>query len=382
MEPVSVLLIEDNLADQRLIIEMLKEFRFLKYLFFSSETLSNGLEKLKNNKIDIILLDLNLPDSNGKQTFDSVMFYAKDVPVVLVSGLEDAELSIKLIREGAQDFVTKQNLNSQILEKTIKYSIERKNNERELENYKIHLEELVKNRTEELEIANKTKDKFFSIIAHDLKNPFAGLLSSCELLKRSIVKQDMCKIEKHTDSIYNSSKRAYTLLDDLLNWSRLQMGKCKEKKERFNINSIINETITNLQNFADVKEIEIAISGNETYETFFDIEMFKTIIRNLTSNAIKYSQKGSKVIVEITEFNEKQYKIAIKDFGVGICEANIQRLFNLNSSYTTYGTANEKGTGLGLILCKEFAEKNGSEIRVESEENNGSTFSFIVEKIK
>lgn len=238
------------------------------------------------------------------------------------------------------------------------------------------------NSNKKLKELNLTKDKFFSIIAHDLKNPFAGLLSSCELLKRNIVKQDLTKIEKNTESIYTSSRKAYTILEDLLNWAKLQMGNCEVKKEKFNIHYLICDVLEGLQNIAEAKEIKFIISDNVKAVAFFDIEMFKSIVRNFATNAIKFSSKGEKIFIEITEFNENYLKISIKDTGVGINIKDMAKLFRIDISHTTYGTADEKGTGLGLILCKDFAEKNGSEILVESEANKGSTFSFTVEKVK
>lgn len=246
-----------------------------------------------------------------------------------------------------------------------------------------NLEKKVEQRTEELEIANKTKDKFFSIIAHDLKNPFAALLSSCELLKRSIVKQDMKKIEKYSDAIYNSSKNAYSLLENLLKWASLQLGQLKVKKEKFNISLLINDALACIQNIANEKEIEIEVINRDVKncDVIFDLEMFKALIRNLVTNAIKFINKGEKVFVEFYDSDEKYIKVKVKDTGIGISKEDIEKLFRIDVSPISYGTNNEKGTGLGLLLCKDFAEINGSEIFVESEANKGSTFSFSVEKV-
>lgn len=244
-----------------------------------------------------------------------------------------------------------------------------KKHERELQLSKDKLEEL-----------NATKDKFFSIIAHDLKNPFAALLTSCELLKRSAAKQDINKMEKLSDSISNSSKDAYRLLENLLDWSRLQLGKFEVCKECFNVSSIITDAISSLQNTAALKKIEIIAPDNKNACAFFDREMFKAIIRNFTTNAIKFSHTGEKVIIEMNEFNEKEFKILVKDTGIGISKNDLCKLFRIDISHTTLGTSGEKGTGLGLCLCKDFAEKNGSELFVESEEGKGSTFGFTVEK--
>ena len=136
-----------------------------------------------------------------------------------------------------------------------------------------------------------------------------------------------------------------------------------------------------MQCIAIDKGVEIIVSPNKKAEAFFDIEMFKLIIRNFTTNAIKFSNKEGKVILKISEFNEKYYKISVEDTGIGISENDLSKLFRINISQTTLGTSSEKGTGLGLILCKDFIEKNDCQIFVESEINKGSVFSFTVEKI-
>ena len=159
------------------------------------------------------------------------------------------------------------------------------------------------------------------------------------------------------------------------------MGKFEIRKEKFNICSLINIATDGLQCIAIDKGVEIIVSPNKKAEAFFDIEMFKLIIRNFTTNAIKFSNKEGKVILKISEFNEKYYKISVEDTGIGISENDLSKLFRINISQTTLGTSSEKGTGLGLILCKDFIEKNDCQIFVESEINKGSVFSFTVEKI-
>jgi len=259
---------------------------------------------------------------------------------------------------------------------------ELKQAQKEISELNANLEKEVQKRTEELEIAIKTKDKFFSIIAHDLKNPFAALLSSCELLKHSIAKQDMTKIERFADSIYVSSQNAYSLLENLLKWASLQLGKIEVKKEKFNICILINEALTSIQNSANEKEIEIKILNYavKNCNVLFDKEMFKALIRNLVTNAIKFSNKGGEVFIEILDLKEKYINVRVKDAGIGISTENMEKLFRMDVSHVSYDTSNKKGTGLGLLLCMDFAKINGSEIIVESEEGKGSIFSFFAEK--
>jgi signal transduction histidine kinase len=260
---------------------------------------------------------------------------------------------------------------------------ELENAKEEINQVNTSLEKKVKNRTEELAIANKTKDIFFSIIAHDLKNPFAGLLSSSELLKSSIAKQDMIKIKKYADSISSSSKNAYCLLENLLKWASLQLGKLEVKKEKFNICLLISEALTTIQNIANEKEIEIKIVNRDVKNcnVIFDLEMFKALIRNLVTNAIKFSNKGEKVFIEFFDSGKTLLTIKVIDKGIGISKKDIDNLFKIDVSHLSHGTNNETGTGLGLLLCRDFAKINGSDIFVESEPGKGSTFSFSLEKV-
>jgi len=326
---------------------------------------TQALQSVKTKTPDLILLDIQMPGMDGFEVCKMLKanLLTKEIPIIFLTAATESENIIHGFELGAVDYITKP-FNVPELIARVATHIE----------LKLSKEKLIE--------LNATKDKFFSIIAHDLKNPFADLLSSCELLKRSITKQDMNKIEKYTDNICNSSKNAYNLLENILNWSLLQMGKFTVKKEKFNIHYLICDALIGLQNIVIEKEIEIKVIGDKKAEAFFDIEMFKAIIRNFATNAIKFSNKKEKVIVEITEFNETAFKVSVKDSGVGISEEDLLKLFRIDISHITQGTNNEKGTGLGLILCKDFAKKNGSEIFVESEEGKGSIFSFTVEKFR
>lgn len=222
---------------------------------------------------------------------------------------------------------------------------------------------------------NATKDKFFSIIAHDLKNPFNDIIGFTQLLALNINKYDKNKIEKFADIIHQSSKLAYNLLENLLDWSRAQTGTLKYQPETILLNRIINENIDLLGSMAKNKGIKIFSEIESNIFVIADKNMVHTIVRNLLSNAIKYTNIGGHI--NITNYSNKKYsEISIVDNGIGISEVNIDKMFRIDESFSTSGTEKEKGTGLGLILCKEFVEKNGGKIWVKSEEGKGSTFTF------
>ncbi len=224
---------------------------------------------------------------------------------------------------------------------------------------------------------NATKDKFFSIIAHDLKNPFNDIIGFTQLLALNINKYDNNKIEKFADIIHQSSKLAYSLLENLLDWSRTQTGTLQFRPEKLLLNHIINENIELLTSTAKNKGIKIYSELDSDIYVLADKNMLKTIIRNLISNAIKYTNIGG--FINIKNYIDKKFvEVSITDNGIGISSDNINKLFRIDEGFSTTGTENEKGTGLGLILCKEFVERNGGKIWVKSEEEKGSTFTFTL----
>ncbi len=237
---------------------------------------------------------------------------------------------------------------------------------------------------QQLKEINATKDKFFSIIAHDLKNPLGSMISTTELLTNPEYQFDDKEYEEIFDSLHLSAKNLYNLLDNLLTWSRSQRGKIAFDPDYHNLSEMVNINIALLKGSAEAKGIQIFSSLPQELSAFFDYNMINATIRNLMSNAIKFTKpNGSVTISSESLLNDddsvpKNILISIKDNGVGISEEDIHKLFRIDISHTTIGTGEEKGTGLGLVLCKEFVEKNGGQIFVESKLNFGSTFSFTL----
>ena len=228
---------------------------------------------------------------------------------------------------------------------------------------------------------NTTKDKFFSIIAHDLKNPFTSLLSISELLSQHYEALDEEDKKSGIDCFHDSARRIYSLLENLLVWSRTQTGMVKFTPIEFDIAELAEECYDLLALSAEEKGLEFHIWTGENQKVFADREMIHTVIRNLLHNAIKYSKPGGKVTLLIKEIENHLVKIAVKDEGVGIPADRLGELFNLASKANCDGTAGEKGTGLGLIVCKEFVEKNNSRLIVKSKVGEGSEFSFYLQLV-
>jgi signal transduction histidine kinase len=284
-----------------------------------------------------------------------------------VTDLKQAEANLK-------------NLNAELEQKVIE-----RTHDIESANYRLHheltdrilAEEALKKSESQLKELNATKDKFFNIVAHDLKNPFTSLIGSSELLFRNIDQMDNEKIKTLALILNDASKSGYAILQNLLDWSRSQTGLLKFNPENINLRNLIDEHILNLEQISYNKEIKIHSEVKDDLFIYSDKNMIKTIMRNLLSNAIKYSYRSGKVIVSAA-VNDREVIISVKDNGIGIPEENIKKIFRIDAKYSVPGTENEQGTGLGLKLCKEFVEKLGGKIWVESIEHKGSEFKFSI----
>lgn len=226
---------------------------------------------------------------------------------------------------------------------------------------------------------NAAKDKFFSIIAHDLKNPFMGILGFTEILNNSFDQYDDAEKKKMISFVKRSAESAYKLLENLLEWSRIQIGGVKISPEQIDISILINEAITSLKDASQIKNVKIITTVQNDTFVFADSEMVKAIIRNLLTNALKFSYSDSYIKITSEEDSENT-KIMITDKGIGIKPETLNNLFRIDKAVSTKGTLGEKGTGLGLILCKEFLQKNNGKLLIDSVVNKGSTFTVILPK--
>jgi len=248
---------------------------------------------------------------------------------------------------------------------------------REMEELNTGLELLVEQRTSKLVEIVSTNAKFLSIIAHDLRSPFSSILGILELLKMSLKELDKNEIEKYIEIVYNSANNTLTLLDNLLVWALSQNKEKNFKPIKINLYELLREEIENLKTLASQKQITLRHSVKPDLNVTADIQMVKTILRNLINNAIKYTNVNGEIIIDANEVNQ-YIEIAIKDNGIGISAEDQRKLFKIDAFHSTPGTHDEKGTGLGLLLCKEFVELHGGNIRIESEAGKGSRFAFTL----
>ena len=233
-------------------------------------------------------------------------------------------------------------------------------------------------KNQELINLNATKDKFFSIIAHDLRSPFNSFLGLTEFMAEELPNLTMSQLQEMVVGMNKSATNLYRLLENLLNWSQIQKGTIPFNPEEVQIGLVIGESIEMIQEQAINKKIEITTYIPDGLVVFADCNMLQTIIRNLVSNAIKYTNKGGHISLSVKATNNKNIGIAIHDTGIGMSRKMVDNLFRIDINANRKGTDGEPSTGLGLLLCKEFVEKHGGKIRVDSEEGIGSTFYFTL----
>jgi PAS domain S-box-containing protein len=233
----------------------------------------------------------------------------------------------------------------------------------------------------ELEELNRNKDTFFSIIAHDLRSPFNSIIGFSNLMKEDVNSLSANEIKEYAGFINLTAVQTLRLLENLLNWARLQQGKINFNPEKIRMDDAINEVFLMYTEVAKKKEITLINRFDSDVDIYGDEEMLKTILRNLVSNAIKFTGAGGQVTISLKDMGD-HVVVEITDTGTGISDEHQKKLFQGGVNQSTPGTGNEKGTGLGLILCKDFVEKHGGSIRVESEEGKGSKFFFSLPKKK
>jgi signal transduction histidine kinase len=226
---------------------------------------------------------------------------------------------------------------------------------------------------EELKELNATKDKFFSIISHDLKNPFSGLIGISDILISDIQNKQYENLEEYAMLVKESSTQGYKLLTNLLEWARLQTNTISVKIAPISLEAVVDQAKTTIQPKALHKKIQIQCQCERNYMVMADDNMLNTVMRNLLSNAIKFTPEGGSITIS-GKTEEDRIILSVKDTGVGIREQDIPKLFRIDTNFSTKGTNRESGTGLGLILCKEFIEKMNGEIWLKSEVGKGTEF--------
>ncbi|MCP4154684.1 MAG: hybrid sensor histidine kinase/response regulator [bacterium] len=319
-----------------------------------------ALEMIPDAKPDLVLLDVMMPEMDGFEVAESLKQNpaTKEIPIIFLTAKADATDIVKGFGLGAVDYVTKPFNGAELLSRV-----------------KTHLE--LKFAREELKQLSATKDKLFSIIAHDIRNPLQNSLLYSDSLENDYDRFDDEKRKKYIHKVFNSTHQISALLKNLLAWSRSQMELIVPLPEQVDLSTLAAEAIDLAKINADKKEITVLSRIEPGTMAFADKNMIPTVLRNLLSNSVKFTNTGGNIKIKADK-KDGCVEVAVCDDGVGINEEEIAGIFRIDHQKTKLGTNKEKGTGLGLILCKEFVEKNKGTIAVESTPGKGSCFKFTL----
>ncbi len=241
-----------------------------------------------------------------------------------------------------------------------------------------HAEEEIKRKSDQLELTNREKDKFFSIIAHDLRSPFNAFLGLTEIMAEELNSLSQDEIKSIAESMKKSARKLFSLLENLLQWSRMQQGIYEFQPIKINLKSIINHNIDLYKETCINKDITVINNINDKIEIEADAPMINSIVRNLISNAVKFTPRSGYITIFSKNIDDNKVEIYVQDTGIGMSEDFKKKLFRIDEQTSRTGTEGEASTGLGLLLCKEFVEKHAGIIKIESEEGKGSIFSFTM----
>jgi signal transduction histidine kinase len=354
-----ILIAEDIPRNMEIVCSILKKSG---YRFAMAGDGKQAVEMAPLVKPDLILMDVMMPEMNGFEACELLKKdpALKDIPIIFLTAKADTMDIVKGFEIGAVDYVTKPFKGTELLSRV-----------------RTHLE--LKLSREKLKELNATKDKFFSIIAHDLKDPLSYLLLAADTMVNDYDSLDEVKRKDYLRRFHKNSQQLSSLLENLLTWSRSQRGLMVRKPEKIDIASLVATSMRLLRENAGKKEIRLTSKVEPETYAFADKNMIRTVLRNLISNAIKFSYPGGEVIVSASPAQPfEPVKISVTDQGVGISEENQAGLFHLDRIKSSLGTHKEKGTGLGLILSKEFVEKNNGTISVSSQLGKGTGFVFTL----
>lgn len=359
-QPVSILIVDDTAVNIKYLGSLLTEQDYIVEFALNAK---EALEWVQKKEFDLILLDVMMPEMDGYTLCTKLkeIEEVKDIPVIFITAKISKEDIIKGLSVGAVDYIAKPF-----------------NREELLLRVKAHI--TIQLQKKELQNLNLTKNKFFSIIAHDLINPFNALLSFSELLEVALNNNNLEESKIYQKYIQDASNNGYELLVNLLDWARLQLGRIDFKPEAFELDDTVNQAIDLVNQSAIQKNIKLIYQPNKDFKIIADKNMLSTILRNLLSNAVKFTNQDGKVEVLVNE-TTKEIIFEIKDNGVGIKQENVKKLFKSNTYLTTTGTNHEKGSGLGLTLCLDFVQNHRGNIWVESELNVGTSIFFTIPKL-
>ncbi|MCE0496617.1 MAG: hybrid sensor histidine kinase/response regulator [Methylacidiphilales bacterium] len=367
----TILIADDNKTNLNVLFEYLSG---QGYRVLVAEDGAGAIEQAQYGKPDLILLDVMMPGLDGFETCQRLKATpaTSNIPVIFMTAISDTSYILRGFSVGAVDYVVKP-LQREEVNARVRNHISIRRLQRELE-----AEIAVRQKAEEeLREINAGKDVFFSILAHDLKNPMSGLLSLSEEMVATIPKDAGQELRETAHDVRDVARQVGELLLDLLSWAQMQLGKVDPEPARVSIIQEVKFAATLIGVAARAKNITIVNDVIDPVEIHCDSRMNDTVLRNLLSNAVKFTPAGGTIRISAQK-GDGELIITVTDSGHGIPPERIVSLFHLGRNKPTFGTKGEKGTGLGLPLCREMVEKNGGRIWVESTPGKGSSFHFTV----
>ncbi len=374
----TVLVVDDDPTNLKLLVEYLKQFHF------HAITLQNGQEALEQSKHlqpDLIVLDVMMPGIDGFEVCSRLKAddETKDIPVMFMTGLVDPEQTLRGFEVGAVDYITKPFRPGEFMARVQTHTTLRQQ-QKQLQHQNLRFQEqhaLIERQRQELKDVNTRKDKFISLVSHDLQQPFSGIFINTERIRQAVEQQRYGKLPEITEQLQTAVENYQVLLENLLTWAKVQQGLLKYQPQPVDLHLIIAKHFALFMAKAEQKQISLTTSNQQRIMVYADVKMIDIIVQNLLSNAIKFTPPGGAVEITVA-VDEHEVKVSVSDTGIGIEAAAFPKLFRIDMKYQRAGTFEETGTGLGLTLCKACVEKHGGHIEFTSDLGKGSTFSFTL----
>lgn len=368
---------EINPSEYKILIvdDVMSSVLLLKVLLtnekFAIATASNGrqaLEQVEKENPDLVLLDVMMPDMSGFEVAQHLKSNPNtaDIPIIFLTALNSTADIVKGFQVGANDFISKPfNKEELIIRVTHQISL-------------VAAKRLILSKTEELQRTIAGRDKLYSVIAHDLRSPMGSIKMVLNMLILNLPSEKIgAEMYELLTMANQTTEDVFSLLDNLLKWTKSQIGKLNVVYQDVDLVEVTDGVIEIFSMVASLKKIRIREMKPEKMMVNADIDMLKTVVRNLLSNAIKFSKENSEVLVKMEEVDGMAV-VSVQDHGCGISEEGQKKLLHTDTHFSTFGTNNEEGSGLGLLLCKDFVVKNGGKLWFTSKEGEGSIFSFSI----